>query len=92
MTAPEKALRSLLLLVAFGMVLIGALQIGLEYTRHRLKGAELDLLGCTLWGALGLAGLLLSVVSGRVARKLAGEDDDDLPPLDPTGDDEEDGR
>jgi len=82
MSSPEKGIRSLFLLVAFGMVLIGALQIGLEFARHRLKGTELDLPGCILWGALAALGLLLTVTSGSLTRKLLGEDDDELPPTD----------
>ena len=85
MSSPEKGIRSLLLLVAFGMVLIGALQVGLEFTRHRIKNTELDVLGLVLWGALNVLGLLLMVTSGSLARKICGEDDDDddtLPPAD----------
>ena len=83
MSSPEKGIRSLLLLVAFGMVLIGALQVGLEFARHRVKGIELDVKICLAWGALAVLGLLLMVTSGSLARKICGEDDDDeLPPAD----------
>lgn len=80
MTPLGKAIRSLLLLVASGMVLIGALQIGLEFTRQRLHGTEPGVAGLVLWGALVFLGLLLSATSGRLARKLTGEDDDEPPP------------
>ena len=84
MSSPEKGIRSLLLLVAFGMVLIGALQVGLEFTRHRIKNTELDVLGLILWALLSVLGLLLMVTSGSLARKICGHDDDDdaLPPAD----------
>ena len=84
MSSPEKGIRSLFLLVAFGMVLIGALQVGLEFTRNRIKHTELDVLGLILWGGLVVLGLLLMVTSGSLARKITGEDDDDgeLPPTD----------
>jgi hypothetical protein len=81
MSSPEKGIRSLFLLAAFGMGLIGALQVGLEFTRHRIKNTELDVLGLILWGGLAVLGLLLMVTSGSLARKITGEeDDDDLPP------------
>ncbi len=81
MTSPERGVRSLLLLVAFGMILIGALQGALEISRHRLKNTELDVLGCILWGVMIVLGLLLMVTSGSLAKKFLGEDDD-LPPPD----------
>jgi hypothetical protein len=80
MTSPDKALRSLLVLIAFGMVAIGALQIGLEFTRHRLKGTEFDVLNCLLWSLPVALGVVLMAFSGRLARKFLDEDgDDDLP-------------
>lgn len=89
MSSPAKGIRSLLLLVAFGMILIGSLQVGLEYTRHRVKGIELDLKVCLAWGFVLVLGLGLLTVSGSLARKICDEDDDDeLPPANTTGEQE----
>lgn len=77
MISPQRGVRSLLLLIAFGMVVIGALQVGLEYVQHHVKGLELDPKTCAVWIALAVAGVILTAASGSLARRITGDDEDD---------------
>lgn len=70
-----RGLAALLRLVALGLLAVGGLSVWLEFLRAR-TGREADLARGLWHGALALAGLVLLVGSGRLARRLTRPWDD----------------
>jgi hypothetical protein len=70
-----KAVRSLLRLIAAGLIIIGALMVGLEFLNHRAKDVEINFLKVAGYTLLLLAGVGLFAVSGKLAAQLTDEDD-----------------
>ena len=66
----KRAVRSVIRLIAAGFLLVGGMELGLEFVRHRLRGSHLGLWRCLLGLALAIAGGLLLAFSGRLAESL----------------------
>jgi len=56
--------------------LLGGMEMGLEFTRHRLRGAPFGWGRCLLGLGLAVAGCLVLAVSGRLAEKLTDDFDE----------------
>lgn len=52
------------------------MEIGLEFMRHRLRGAALNGWRCLLGLALAIAGVGLMAASGRLAKRLTEDFDE----------------
>ena len=72
----KRAVRSVLRLVGAGFLLLGGMEMGLEFTRHRLRGAPFGWGRCLLGLGLAVAGCLVLAVSGRLAEKLTDDFDE----------------
>ena len=69
----KRAVRSILRLVAAGLVVVGGMEIGLEFVRHRLRGSTLSVWRCLLGAVLMIAGGVVFAASGRLAERLCEE-------------------
>ncbi|MBC8094999.1 MAG: hypothetical protein H7Y43_04230 [Akkermansiaceae bacterium] len=72
----RRAVRNLIRLVAAGMIIFGALQIGLEVARQRTQKTEIRLTQCVTGAALILTGGMLAAASARLAARFTEEDDE----------------
>jgi len=63
----KRAVRAILRLIAAGIVVFGGLEIGLEWMRHRLRGAGIKPWHCVFGGMLAVLGIVLFAVSDRLA-------------------------
>lgn len=83
----QKAVRSLIRLVAAGLVIIGVMLGGLQLLNHRASGGEINSIQITFQAFLFLAGVGLFAGSAKLATRLIDEPDDDTdgsePPADP---------
>jgi hypothetical protein len=66
----KRAVRSVLRLLAAGAVVVGGMELGLEFTRHRLRGTTASVWHCLLGALIVLAGVALFAASDRLARTL----------------------
>jgi hypothetical protein len=66
----RRAVRSLISLVASGLVLFGVMEIGFQYVNHRMRKAEVSLWHCLAGGILFVLGLILFALSSRLAKRL----------------------
>jgi hypothetical protein len=66
----KRAVRTLIRLIAFGMLIFGILEIGLELTRHQMHKTEISILHCIIGGVLIVAGTILFAVSAKLAEQL----------------------
>ena len=69
----KRAIRTVVRLVAAGLILFGGMEIGLELTRHRLRGESIKAWHCVVGSLLIVGGVALFAVSSRIAERL-GED------------------
>ena len=67
----NRAVRTVIRLVAAGLMVIGGMVIGLEFMRDRVKHAQLSVGQCVLGGLLIVAGVVLFWASSRLAERLA---------------------
>ena len=72
----RRAVRSLIHLVAAGLVLFGVLEIGFQFVNHKMRHAELSVWHCLAGAALLVLGLLLFGVSGKLAKRLTEDFDE----------------
>ena len=72
----KRAIRTLICLVASGLIVFGGMEIGLEYTRHRLRGEPIHARPWIIGSALIVGGVILFVASSKLAEKLAGDFDE----------------
>lgn len=71
----KRALRNLIRLVAAGLIVFGALEIGLEFIRHRMQKADVSVWRCMAGGILAAAGGLLFAAGAKLAGRLTDEDE-----------------
>jgi cytochrome c biogenesis protein CcdA len=78
----KRAVRNVICLLAGGLIVFGGLEVGLEFVKHRLHDGETNVWQYVIGSLLIILGTILFGVSGKVAGRLTGEDDDDisLPP------------
>jgi hypothetical protein len=62
-------------LVACGLIVVGAMNIGLEYVRHAYKHAAISPLRCALWALPVVIGVVLALATPSLARQLTGEEE-----------------
>jgi hypothetical protein len=67
----RQAARLVLWLTSAGLILIGGLDVALEFLRQHVKGGALDLPKIILNALVFLAGVALLLLTGRLAQKLA---------------------
>ncbi|HHY86060.1 MAG TPA: hypothetical protein GYA07_11105 [Verrucomicrobia bacterium] len=67
----KRALRAILRLLASGFLVIGGMQLGLEFMRYRLRGEEIHLWPCVLGAIFLVLAVLLFACSGRIADRWA---------------------
>ena len=72
----KRAVRSVIRLVAAGFLLVGGMEIGLEFVRHRLRGAAFGWWRCLLGLALAVTGGVLLALSRRLAETLTDDFDE----------------
>ena len=72
----KRAVRGLIRLVASGLVLFGALEIGLELVRHRMKDVPISVWSCIIGGVLILLGIGLLLTSASLAEQLTDDFDE----------------
>jgi hypothetical protein len=72
----RRALRNLFRLLAAGLVVFGAMGIGLEFIRHRLRGAEIRWTYVGVSTGLTAAAIALFATSDRMAARLSDDADD----------------
>ena len=66
----KRAVRTVLRLIAAGMLVVGAMNVGLEFVRHRMQGADIG------WWRVGLGvlcvvlGVVLFIFSNSLAERL----------------------
>lgn len=73
----KRAVRMLLRLIASGIITVGGMEFVLEYMRHRVRGAEVHLWNCILGAVLILLGVILFVLSARLAERWTDDFDED---------------
>ncbi len=66
-------------LIAAGLVLIGGLNVGLEFIRHHFRQTEINVARCLLWSIPVVLGVILFAASARLARRLTDDSDEDPP-------------
>ena len=66
----RRAVRSLIRLIASGLLLFGAIEIGFQYMNHRARHAEINLWHCIAGAVLFVAGLILLGLSAKLAERL----------------------
>lgn len=71
MSPMTHAFRVVLWLLATGLVVIGALNIGLEATRHELHHTELSVWRCLVWSVPIVLGMILFAGSRAIAQWLS---------------------
>jgi len=72
----KRAVRSVIRLVAAGFLLVGAMEVGLEFVRHRLRGISFGWWRVLLGLALAAAGVVLWAASRRLAEILTDDFDE----------------
>jgi len=72
----KRAVRGLIRLVASGLILFGALEIGLELMRHRMKDVAISVWSCVIGGILILLGIALFFISAKLAEQLTDDYDE----------------
>jgi hypothetical protein len=72
----DKAARLIIALTASGLILIGGLDVVLEFLRWHIKGGDLDVLKVVINSLVFLAGVVLLALIGRLAARLADYFDD----------------
>jgi len=72
----DKAARLVIRLSASGLVLIGGLDLVLEFLRHRFQGTDLHVGTIVVNSLVFLAGVVLFALTGRLAARLADYFDD----------------
>jgi len=72
----KRAVRSVIRLGASGFLLVGAMEIGLEFMQHRLHGAPYGGWRLILGLALVLAGIVLLALSRRLAERITDDFDE----------------
>ncbi len=72
----KRAVRSVIRLVAAGGILIGAMYLGVEFMRYRLRSAEPGLLGTLLSVLAIVAGVVLFATSSGLAARLTDDADE----------------
>lgn len=72
----KRAIRTVIRIAASGLIVFGGMEIGLEYTRHRLRGDPISTWPWIIGSLLILGGVVLFVTSSKLAEKLAGDFDE----------------
>jgi len=72
----KRAVRNLIRLIGATIIVFGGLEIGLEYLRHRLRGAEIGLWNCIVGSVLIALGALLIAASSKLAEHFSGDFDE----------------
>jgi divalent metal cation (Fe/Co/Zn/Cd) transporter len=72
----KRAVRGLIRLVASGLILFGALEIGLELVRHRMKDVPVGVWSCVIGGVLIVLGIALFFISAKLAEQLTDDYDE----------------
>jgi hypothetical protein len=72
----KRAVRTILRLVAAGLVVFGGLEFGLELMRHRLEQAEVSLWHCLIGVVLTILGVGLFAASARLAKRWTADFED----------------
>lgn len=67
----KRAIRMLLRVVAAGGIVIGGMNVGLEFVRHRMKHTEINWLHCAINTVIVAAGIILLAGSSKLAERLA---------------------
>jgi len=65
----KRAVRTLIRLIAAALVLFGGMGIGLEFLRHRMKNAEINIWNGMIGATLVLLGAILYGVSAKLANR-----------------------
>ena len=81
-----KAARSVIRFAAVGMMVIGALMLGLEFASQRANGLEVNVAKAVGYGFLVIAGVGLFAGAGMLAGRLTNEDDGENGPDNQGGD------
>ena len=72
----RKGATLVLRLLALGIVVVGGLNVLLEFTRQRLGKGDVSTVRCVLYGLLCLAGFVLLFLSGALAKRLTEDFDE----------------
>ena len=72
----KRAVRSVIRLVAAGFLLVGAMEMGLEFVRHRLRGTPFGWWRVLLGLGLAVVGAALWALSRRLAETLTDDFDE----------------
>ena len=73
----KHTVQKLLRLVAAGLILIGGLNVAVEFARHWRLRDPLHLWNCLLWAVPVVLGLALFVKAAALARRLTDDFDDE---------------
>ena len=65
----KRAVRSIIRLIAAGLLLFGGIELGWEFIRHRVQKSEISAWHCALGGILIALGILSFWASGRLAEQ-----------------------
>jgi hypothetical protein len=66
----RRAVRNLIRVVGAALLVIGGLLLGLQFIQHRAKGEEFVVSQILIGAGLIIVGILVLVVSGKLAEKL----------------------
>jgi hypothetical protein len=66
----NRAVRNLIRVIAAALVVIGGLLLGLQFIQHRTRGVEFSLSQMLLGAGLIIGGIVLLIVSAKLAKKL----------------------
>ncbi len=72
----KRAVRAILRLAAVGFILFGGLELGLEVVRDRVRQARLSVWHCVLGAGLICLGVILFILSAKLAEWLADDFDE----------------
>lgn len=73
----KRAIRTVLWLVAAGLIVIDGLNMTLELTRHWLRQTNLSIWFCLLWAILIVLGVVLFLKASTLASRLTDDFDDE---------------
>jgi divalent metal cation (Fe/Co/Zn/Cd) transporter len=72
----KRHVRTLICLIASGLVVFGGMEIGLEYLRHRFRQGEISLWHYVIGAILVMLGIFLFLTSSRLAEQLTDDFDE----------------
>jgi hypothetical protein len=76
MSPVKRAARLMIWMIAAGLIVIGGLNVSLEFLNRRLHHTELNLGRCLFWSLPVVVGFVLLATASAIARRITSESDE----------------